>query len=75
MAEEKKVVEPTFIIKLSKNGDINISGPLPNEMLCLYLLEKAKDLVKGYTQSLKRKAFEDSKSKIIKPGAPGPAKS
>jgi len=76
MPEEKKVVEPTIIIKLSKNGDININGPLPNEMLCLYLLEKAKDLVKGYAQALKRTAFEESKSKIIKPGfrTPGPSK-
>jgi len=58
--EEKLPLEPTseipesvsLTIEFTKEGKINVHGPVTNEMLCYYLLEKGKDIVKGHNLRL-----------------------
>jgi hypothetical protein len=49
-------------IKFSPDGQISLNGHLENEILCIYILEKAKDIVKGYNLQQKLNA-----QKIVKP--------
>lgn len=42
----KRIVQ--IVIDLHSNGGVNIHGPLHDKILCLGLLEIAKDLVKSY---------------------------
>jgi len=45
--EEKLVEEITLIIKFNfKTKGISLNGPLRQEMLCIWLLEKVKDMIK-----------------------------
>jgi len=50
--EEKKEEAPKEEIEVAvrynfKTGNIQIKGVINNEIMCLYLLEKAKDMVKS----------------------------
>ena len=42
----------TLAIEFTKEGKINVNGPITNEMLCYFLLEKAKDIIKGHNLKL-----------------------
>lgn len=66
MNEEKDVpANVVLTIEFTSEGKFHVTGPLTNEMLCFYMLEKGKDIIKA--QNLKI-AYEQSQSKIQKPG-------
>ena len=49
--DEKKDLpseEIKLIIVAKPDGKIDVTGPIMNEMLCFYLLEKAKDIIKSF---------------------------
>ena len=48
MEENKEKQDCVLIIKLTDEGKVLISGPLDNEPLCFWLLEKTKDIIKGH---------------------------
>ena len=43
---EMKPGETQLIISISASGDINVSGPIADKLLCYGLLGIAKDLIK-----------------------------
>ena len=43
--------ETQLTISISASGDINVSGPIADKLLCYGLLEIAKDLIKDYQPS------------------------
>jgi len=71
MTEEIKPQEETqeapksvyLQIEFTNEGKINVNGPIANEMLCYFLLEKAKDIIKGHNLRL----IMEEKSKVVKP--------
>ena len=60
---QEEVKEVVLSIKIYPTGKIDVSGPIANEMLCMFLLEKAKDIIKAYIAKLE---FEN-RPKIEKP--------
>ena len=53
MEENKNTQPDEFELKIKYNtitGEIAIDGPIKNEMLCLWLLEKSKDICKAFSQ-------------------------
>ena len=49
MEEEKtEVKEMVLSITLTKEGGVRVDGPIKDEMLCLWLLDKAKDTIKAF---------------------------
>lgn len=52
----------SLVIEWTKDGKINVSGPITNEMLSFYLLERAKDIIKAHNLQL---AFKANQSKIV----------
>lgn len=52
-------------IEFTNEGKFRVDGPITNEMLSFYMLEKAKDIVKTHNLKI---AYEESRSRIQKPG-------
>jgi len=63
MSEEKQ--DTILKITLNEKGGIRVDGPITNEMLSFYMLEKAKDIIKGHNLQL---AIKEKQSKITQPG-------
>lgn len=56
---EPQPKEVTLTIVLDEKGQVNVNGPLKNEAICIWLLEKAKDTIKAFNMQ--------NPSKIVKP--------
>ena len=41
-------MELVLKITVTRNGEISVEGPLENKLLCMGILEMAKDAVKNY---------------------------
>ena len=53
-------------ITLSPNGEVSVTGPIENAMLCYGLLEAAKDVIRNHVQKKAAAA-----SPIVMPGSIG----
>lgn len=51
----------TLVIEFKSDGKINVNGPITNEMLSFFMLEKAKDIIKAHNIGL---AIKERQSKI-----------
>jgi hypothetical protein len=47
-AEKEEPKDFLVTITLKKDGKIEVTAPLHNEPMCLFALEKAKDIIKDY---------------------------
>jgi len=59
--EPPKLNDIVLAITLTPDGQVKVTGPINNEPLAFWLLEKSKDIIKGYN-------FQQSQPKIQKPG-------
>lgn len=50
---KEDVEELVMVITLKQDGNVQVSGPLVQKPLCLYMLELAKDVVKLYNPNPK----------------------
>ena len=46
--EPEKLVNPKLVIELQGDGQLLVTGVIKNEMLALWMLEKAKDTIKSF---------------------------
>ena len=61
---QEEIKELVLTVKLYPTGKIDVTGPIANEMLCLFLLEKGKDIIKAYAAKLEL----ENRPKIVKGG-------
>lgn len=47
-SQEHKVVEIT--IRVDDNGNVNVSGPISNKLMCYGMLELARDAIKNFAE-------------------------
>ena len=65
--EKQENKECILTIKLTEEGKVLVSGPLENEPLCVWLLDKAKDIIKAdnLRKAIERKPKVDTIHRII----------
>ena len=63
----KEVIPESVVltIEFKQTGQILVNGPITNEMLSFYMLEKAKDIVKGHNLKL---AMQEAQKKVTPTG-------
>lgn len=41
------MANPTLVIELKPDGSVDVTGPLPNKILCYGMLESAKEIIQN----------------------------
>lgn len=60
----------TLTLTLLASGDLDISGPTANRMLCLGMLELAKDTINQHHNAQMSRIIRPETQAVTSPGAP-----
>jgi hypothetical protein len=53
-----------LVITINDKGEVSVSGPLENKLICYGLLEMAKDIIAAYTEQAQKQIKPATKADL-----------